>query len=233
MSGSDHHSKEAIANLNEGHHHAANGRPEQAKEHLARARAHVSEHLREMRGTRSPADAALEAASWERLATQLEQRIADPSQSRYVYKSEGGGMAQAAPAQAAPTAPKSTVVSPMKPSGIHPDWKQSLTSVGGKASVNFHHSGTLGTVSMVPHENGGYDVKHAGASAGVKGVKGPFPSATAALQHLKSYIGAVSAGTTSAPHMHNFPSSSAHGLQRPTSYTSAPAAMLRGMPKSK
>jgi hypothetical protein len=73
-------------------------------------------------------------------------------------------------------------------------WNPSIVSrEPGKHVVSFTHPehGTVG----IHQEGGSYHVKHSGALAGLKGVKGTFKTPKEAIIHAKSYMEAIGAGS--------------------------------------
>lgn len=74
------------------------------------------------------------------------------------------------------------------------------------STLNFQHP-EHGMVSVHKHPSGHFEVKHNGALAGLKGVKGTgFKTAADAGRHAGAYMTAVSQGKTAGHSMHNRPS---------------------------
>jgi hypothetical protein len=146
-------------------------------------------------------------------AAVAEELVAQPAQATQTLKNPLDGMFKYEEAQEVQVLEKYEE--------LEKTWKPSVTNMkSGKQVVSFHHP-EHGIVTV--HEDGGkFHVKHGGAYAGLKGVKGTFGTSQEAMAHAKAYTQAVSSKQVNPKQMHNFSSGSASGA--PKLSTPKPAA---------
>lgn len=145
------------------------------------------------------------------------KRFGGMSSTTSMTSVSSGGLAKAQLPPMAPAAPRQTINAPKGYTG---------TVKQGPGGTEAHYNHPEHGIVSIHQEGGMYHVKHNGAVANVKGVKGSFTNANDAVAHAHSYMNSVTSGMTSGNKAHNRSSPAVMGMPE---LTTKPPSMKKAL----